>query len=1415
MKETTQDSLHLFTQPTASWFIQTFGQPTKVQQEAWPAIKEGGPVLISAPTGTGKTLSAFLVFIDRLQVLAKEGRLKEELYLIYVSPLKSLAGDIRENLNRPLEGIGAMEGGEGACKINVGIRTGDTPQKERQRMVKHPPHILIITPESLYLMLTSRTGRMVLQSARALIIDELHALIDTKRGAHLMLSAARLDSLCGHPLQRIGLSATIEPLQTAAAYLSSEETHIIAPPMQKEIRIEVNGITQAPGRRKDPVWEELAEKVYSRCMQCRSVIAFSEGRRYAEKLAYYVNQLGGEDFARVHHGSLSKEQRAEAEDSLRKGRLRLLCATSSMELGIDVGDIDQVLQIGCPRTISSTMQRLGRAGHNPGRVSVMYMYPRTASETLYCGMTARVAGQGGIEQASPPLRCLDVLAQHLVSMAATAKDRERDKGSGGIPCTAYTVDDVMEILARTYTFRSVTRQDVKDVLAMLAGDYEHKREIPVRPRILYDRLHEQVFANTYSRMLAVAAGGTIPDKGMYTAKTEDGVKVGELDEEFVYESQLGDRFLLGAFAWKIVGQDKDTVVVTQAGAEGARLPFWKGEIRGRSLGTSLAFGRIMRALSEAEQRGRLMEELESLGLDLAARENTSGFLERQLKATGVLPDDKTIVAEHFRDSTGSSQIMLHALFGKRINTPLSLLLQDTAQKLTGNPVGCVEEEDGILLYPYGDNVLPEGLLFSIDTEKAREVLEAMLPAAPVFNMTFRYNAARALMMGMKRNGRQPLWMQRLRSTEMLESLVHEKAHPLIRETKRECLEDQWDIEGVLGILHAVQSSQIAVREVYLDNPSPMSLPMQWRVEAAEMYEYSPTTPGIRQAVYDELRYIEKMKPSAESLKKVQERRKLPEDAAGLHTLLMMEGDVTVTELHEMYAGTPSLLSIPDWLEELAAQNLAEYMEPGLWIAAEQLEEYENALTGLDKQDGMHIIRRMLYYRGPQTAVRIQERYLPGGDGIFQWLKDLCTKKELVEDNGFYYHAKLYDRARNATIRSLRMEAVTQPPEHYAALMAGRVMINASPEEQLKQSIGSFCGQGFPVTFWENIIFARRIRRYSEGLLDRILTEGDYFWKMLPRDMLCFLRYEDIDWDAPLLEDRNTGEEEAGEEQTLYRELCRRGASFLKALTHLPLAKDVRGLLMELAQKGMVSADSFVPVRQWLCRNKIRKSAARQRVNARIAALSAGRWDVIRPLKKPSMEELLETFFRENIILCRETFRRSLALHMGEEQEACPDWKQALEVLRIWEFTGQVRRGYFVRGLSGAQFIRKQEYEGIVQALARPEAQIIWLNAADPMQVWGKVLDHLEGRSFLNVPGTAVALQGGVPVMVLERQGKVLRVMGDTDAGAVLKEFVLAFREKALFPDKKRLTVKEYPAEMGNFLKKAGFSREMMDYVLYR
>ena len=1428
------DILNLFSQPTARWFKDKLGVPTKVQKDTWPAIASGHPVLVSAPTGTGKTLSAFLVFIDRLYAMAQEGTLKEELYLIYVSPLKSLAGDIRENLNRPLDGIRhEMERLEGAVHmagsarppqtaraaesarppqtacpaesvcldIQVGIRTGDTPQKDRQRMVKHPPHILIITPESLYLMLTSMTGQKVLRTARAVIIDELHALIDTKRGAHLMLSIARLDRLCERPLQRIGLSATIEPLELAAAYLSPEPAVICAPSMEKQIRIEILGTTPAQGRRKDPVWEELGQAVYRQCLSCRSVIAFSEGRRYAEKLAYYVNLLGGDGFARVHHGSLSKEQRAEAEQDLRDGRLRLLCATSSMELGIDVGELDLVIQVGCPRTVSSTMQRLGRAGHGPGRVSVMYMYPRTASESVYCGMTAQVARQGGVEHTKPPRLCLDVLAQHLVSMA---------NGKG------YRVEDVLSVLERAYPFRGVTGEDIKSVLSMLAGDYEHRRDIPVRPRVLYDRIHGRVEGDAYSRMLATAAGGTIPDKGLYTAKTEDGVKLGELDEEFVYESQLGDKFMLGSFGWKITGIDKDTVYVSQAAPEGARLPFWKGEIRGRTLKTSREFGKILAVLENAHEQGRLQEELAALGMDGPAVINASGFLERQIQSTGGLPDNRTIVVEHFTDHTGCRQVMVHALLGRRVNGPLSLLLQHMVRNACGFDIGCVDEEDGFLLYPYGSHAIPEGLLYRLEPDQVRETLESMLPLTPLFGMAFRYNAARALMMGMKQNGRQPLWMQRLKSTEMLDSLMDEKDHPLIRETKRECLEDQWDIEGVIQVLHEIRAGLIHVREVYTEVPSPMSLPLQWQVEAAEMYEYAPVTPGIRQAVYDELKYLEGIRPAPAALEKQLERTKLPQDEAQLHSLLMTEGDLEAGELE-----------VPvEWLASLAAQGRALYIEPGLWIAAEQEEDYERAFSMDGTEEAAAIVRRLLRYRGGHTPGQIGERYFLPGERVGAILDVLCSRSEIVEADGIFYHKKLYDRARQSTLKNLRHETATQPGAHYAALLAQRAKPYTQADEQLKKTLDLYCGRMFPVRFWENVLLPRRVRNYSEGMLDRILGEGDYYWKMSPDGSLCFCRYEDIDWDAPL---PDTKEILQGEELRIYEELKKRGACFLKFLADIPKEKSAQELLLGLAEKGLVCADSFVPVRQWQNREKVKKATARQRVSARVMALSAGRWDIVRPPKPKKMEEWLELIFREQPVMCRETFRGAASGLAGSPYlpesgqtgaaagtgRPALNYQDAMEMLRIWEYTGQVRRGYFVEGMSGAQFIRQEEYEGVTAALKAPEDGIIWLNAADPAQIWGKSLAQPGDRDFLNVPGTAAALHCGRAAAVLERQGRILRVFEPHGLEQALTIFVNDFKGKRLFPELKRLIVREYPEGTGELLKKAGFSREMNDYVLYR
>lgn len=1387
--------LQLFDQTTADWFETTLGEPTLVQQAAWPAIAAGGHVLVSAPTGTGKTLSAFLVFLDRLKREAQEGSLKPQLQVIYVSPLKSLASDIRENLKKPLSGIGGEE------LITTAIRTGDTTQRERQQMIRKPPHILIITPESLYLMLTSKTGQNVLCTAKAVIVDELHALIDTKRGAHLMLSLARLDALCQRPLQRIGLSATISPLSEAARYLAPEPVFVAAPAMEKQVQLAVMGsYVDIKKHKKDPVWQELSALVYRYCQENRSVIAFVEGRRYAEKLAYYVNLLGGEDFARVHHGSLSKEQRQETEQALREGRLRLLCATSSMELGIDVGEIDQVLQVGCPRTISGTMQRLGRAGHNPSRTSVMYLFPRTAAECVQCGMTAQLAREGRVERLNPPEGCLDVLAQHLVSMAAFR---------------SYEVDEVMELLPRAWPFRKITREDVKSVLEMLAGDYEHQRDVPVRPRILYDRIHERVEGDGYSRMLAISAGGTIPDKGMYTVRTEEGVKVGEADEEFVYETRKGDRFILGAFAWKVVNIGRDTVTVTQAPMEGARLPFWKGELKGRNKETGIAFGRILHGLEEAEGDGRLKEALEKLGLDESAAVLSAGYLKRQIEATGGLPNDKTIIIEHFRDQSGNSQLMIHSVFGRRINAPLALLAARAAEAEMGTQVGSVDEEDGFLIYSYGEQSLPERILSRIDSDSAEGVLSALLPATPVFNMAFRYNCGRALMMGVRKAGRQPLWMQRLRSSEMLEQVAACKEHPLIRETRRECMEQLWDVAGVRELLEKIRSGDIVVREIYTELPSPMSLPLQWAQEAAVMYDYAPTPRGIHRAVEEALKQEKELvRPGDRELSEVLERERLPEDAQQLHTLLMTEGDLAAGELE-----------IPvEWLTELAEQDRAVYFEQGLWIAAEQQEEYQAALEGAwlaektlevckeTKEnvgipgwaEALHIVRRMLRYRGDASVMETAQRYGWREEAAQAVLKELCRQEAIVEirkEEVRYCHAKLYERARNRTIKKRREAVRTCPPSSYAALLLSHIQRTAPPEECVKMAIASFAGTSFPAAVWEEILLPARVGNYRENLLDKLLSTGAYFWHMEEEGRLRFDSTDRIDWDR---EPEVPWEELSEKEHLLMEVLARRGASFVQAFSGVLNGGSPYETLLSLMEKGLISADSFVPMRQWMNQKKIQKSPVRRQVSARVKALHAGRFALVHPLLPLTVQEQMDQCFDRYRILCRET-----AAAFGLS------WQEALSLLRIQEYTGQVRRGYFVEGFSGAQFIRQKDFTGVTSFLAHPGEEMLWLSAADPMQPWGKLLPHRKERSFLNVPGTVVCFRGGEAVTLFERQGRNLRVLEPEWLAESLSLFGEEYKRGRIYPGKKRIVVKDYPREAEAALAAGGFLKEMQDYVLYR
>ncbi|MDR3120094.1 MAG: DEAD/DEAH box helicase, partial [Clostridiales bacterium] len=1416
-----------------------------------------------------------------------------------------------------LDGIGITE-------LRVGVRTGDTPAAERRAMIKSPPHILITTPESLYILLSSASGALLLRTARAVIIDELHALIGSKRGAHLMFSIARLDRLCPAVLQRVGLSATIEPLDIAAQYLSPGGASIVAPKMDKAVQIMITSPMPESGILPEgTIWPELARAVFSYCEGARCVIAFVESRMNAEKLAYHVNLVAGEGFALTHHGSVSKERRAQAEQALREGRLRLLCATSSMELGIDVGEIDLVLQVGCPATISGTMQRLGRAGHNPGRVSAMRMFPRTASEGLYCGLTARVARDRGLERSRPPEGCLDVLAQHLVSMA----------GSG-----AYTVDEALAVARRAYPFRNVTAEQADGVLRMLAGDYEHGRDIPARPRVLYDRIHGNVRGDAYSRLLALSAGGTIPDRGLFAVKTESGVKLGEVDEEFVFEARIGDRFLLGAFAWRIVEIGRDAVVVVQTGTEGVPPPFWKGDGAGRPIETGLAFGAILRglgALAAEEADGEaaaapdsLNGALRELGLDRAAASGARSLILRQLEATSALPDDRTMIVEHFQDEAGEDQLVVHSVFGRRVNAPLAELARETARRISGADVGLFVDDDGFLMFPLGGQPLPEGLLYAIDPDAARGLLVALLPATPLFGMAFRYNAARALMMGMRSRGRQPLWVQRLRGAKLLDELVRIEGHPLVAETRRECLEDYWDLQGLGDVLAGVRSGSIRVRELVCAAPSPMSLPLRRQVEATMMYEYSPTARGVTAAAEAALTAAASegraLPPGQEQLDHASRRARVPENPDQLHTLLMTEGDQLAGEV-----------DVPvGWFEGLARQGRARYIEPGLWIAAEHAREYAAALPSADVPidapvdgavdvpidgaidsvigetvggaiggavaadvaaaeaaeagvvgraadvgeaagagDGFlearrHIVRRALRYHGGHAAEQVADRYCFSDAEAEAVLAELRAHGEAVFDGGVYYHAELYERARRETVRARRARIQTQPRERYAALLVSRAESYGAgtPAERAETALRALCGQAFSPALWESVLLPWRVGGYRPELLDAILARGGLFWRIDASGALAFYPYDEMDWEAgdtgatdkaaparggpaaavsvsaPAVSGALTQDSEDlnCDERAILDALTRRGALFTQGLTAPLGGRSPYEPLLGLVEKGLVRSDSFVPVRQLAEREKVRKATVRQRAHVRQLMLTSGRWELARGLAQLTMERQIERAFDRALLLCRETAPELL-------------WARALEVLRVWEYTGLVRRGYYIEGLSGAQFVRERDFPRVTAALAQtqPTGETLWLPAPDPAQQWGKALAHLPGRAFLNVPGTVVGLRAGLPIAVFERQGQTLRVFADArpdspPAGRVaappdaalpddvpaalpddapdvlpdalpeaLRAFARLYAQRRVYPARGSLTLKQYPPGAGEALRAAGFSRHMQDYVLYR
>jgi ATP-dependent helicase Lhr and Lhr-like helicase len=874
-----------FTSAVRTWFERTFAGTTPAQELGWPAIASGKHVLIQAPTGSGKTLAAFLWALDR----AHPGKGTQ---VLYVSPLKALNYDVERNLRGPLAGIGS--------ELSVAVRTGDTPPKERAAMLKSPPDILITTPESLFLMLTSR-ARETLGRVQVVIVDEVHAVAGSKRGAHLALSLERLERLVGEPVQRVGLSATQRPLEEIGRFVSGgRPIELVDAGTRKELDLRVVVPLEdmrEPGE-GGSIWPTIHPALLELVQKHRSTIVFVNNRRLAERLALRLNELAEKEIARAHHGSLAREQRVEVEELLKKGEIPCLVATSSLELGIDMGAVDLVVQVESPKSVARGLQRVGRAGHRLDEASKGRIFPKFRADLLESAVVAQRMKQGLIEETRVPRNPLDVLAQHVVAICAQEE---------------IAVDDLHDLVRRAWPFRDVSRQQLENVLDMLAGRYPSEEFAELRPRITWDRTAGLLRGREGARRLAVTNAGTIPDRGLFGVHLVDGGgRVGELDEEMVYEARAGQTFLLGASTWRIEEITRDRVLVSPAPGVPGLVPFWKGEGVGRPYELGEAIGRTGRelvALSDAKARDRLTGEHE---LDERAAENLLTFLREQEQATGALPSDRTIVVERFRDEIGDWRLCILTPFGARVHAPWALALAARLRESLGLEVNFIWSDDGIALHLADADTPPVLDELLVGPDELEDLVVAELAGAALFGARFRENAARALLIPRRRPGqRTPLWQQRLKAQGLLQVARRYPEFPVVLETFRECLQDVFDLPALRGLLESLRQRRIDLVEVETPSASPFASSLLFDYVATYMYEDdTPLAERRAQALaldrdllkellgQEELRELIDRDALGEVEEQLRGRARSPDQ---LHDLLLRRGDLVHGEFDEELA----------------------------------------------------------------------------------------------------------------------------------------------------------------------------------------------------------------------------------------------------------------------------------------------------------------------------------------------------------------------------------------------------------------------------------------------------------------------------------------------------------------------------------
>ena len=1399
------EPLDVFSPVTKTWFERAFRSPTPAQTLGWPAIAAGGHVLIQAPTGSGKTLAAFLIGIDRLNATPGAG-----LRLLYVSPLKALNYDIERNLRSPLAGLGS--------KLSVGVRTGDTPADERRRMLRTPPDILITTPESLFLLLTSQ-ARETLRGIETVIVDEVHAVAGTKRGAHLALSLERLERLVEQPFQRVGLSATQRPLDEIGRFVAGtgREIELVDAGTRKELDLEVVvpvedmrelGSTanvvlseHAAAAERPPsgifarsesaladsdlahysaeqssrsIWPSIYPAILELVRAHRSTIVFVNNRRLAERLALRLNELAGEELARAHHGSLAREQRVVVEELLKAGQIPCLVATSSLELGIDMGAVDLVIQVESPKSVARGLQRVGRAGHELHSVSKGRIFPKFRADLLESAVVAKAMREGEIEETRIPRNPLDVLSQQIVAVCA---DEE------------ISVDELHELVVRAYPFSDLSRAQLKNVLDMLAGRYPSDEFAELRPRIVWDRTAGVVRGRSGARRLAVTNAGTIPDRGLFGVFLVDGGgRVGELDEEMVYEARVGETFLLGASTWRIEEITRDRVLVSPAPGTPGVAPFWKGEGVGRPAELGEKIGRAVRhlvALSHKDARARLEQEY---GLDARAAKNLLTYLRDQEAATGVVPSDRSIVVERFRDEIGDWRVCVLTPFGGRVHAPWAMALRARLRESLDLDVQSLWSDDGIALhFPDADAPPPVADLL-LDPNEIEELLLVELAQSALYGARFRENAARALLIPRRRPGlRTPLWQQRLKAQSLLQVARRYPQFPIVLETYRECLQDVFDLPALRGILTGLQTRKLDLVEVETASASPFASSLLFEYVATYMYE-DDTPPEERRAqalsldreLLRELMGIEELRDllDAGAIEDVERSlRRAPRNADELHDLVRRAGPLVDGEYDRGFAETlvrerrAIRVRLGD-LELFAAVEDAGLVRdsfgavPPGGVPQAFLDTVERPLRA--------VVRRFAKTHGPFTTAELADRFGLESGLVRDELEALERDDELVRgelrpggSEREWCDPDVLRRIRRATLAVLRREV--EPAEQAAFGRFLPAWHGIGRRQTLREALVPLQGVALPVSLWESDVLPRRVPGYRSADLDSLCASGEVVWVGAGLDRVALYFRED----APVLGQTPADAMPEGVVHAAVRSALAQGAAFwadlLDAAPELDSAEALTAL-WDLVWAGEVTNDSWTPLRasrRYEARRPERRSRRFARSRAAVPSPTQGRWSLAAPLFAPSGSEPQGPDRRALAELLLE--RQGIVTRDGVRGEGIRGGYGAVyPELRVLETLGLCRRGYFVEGLGGAQFALPGAVERLRELrsadLRALEQDALVLAAADPAQPYGAAIPwpRRSGARAARVAGAWVVLLGGEAVLFVERGGRSLVPLREPD-----------------------------------------------------